>query len=136
MNKKRKILIVILSLAIIVIGIGVKIHMDNVRFHEEMVKVVKSDEGQKAINSFFKKIDKNAFTQNGKIKKITIQYDQIVHNPMGGIDVIGFVNDNEKFDFDIGLNKYNNKLKADSGTYSSELDDFLTEGQNNVEKIK
>ncbi|MGR3741154.1 DUF1310 family protein [Companilactobacillus sp. DQM5] len=126
MNKKRKILIVILSLAIIVIGIGVKVHMDNVRFHEEMVRVVKSDKAQEVIKKeIIENVDKKAFTNEGKIHSFKIKYDTIKHNPMGGIDFEGYVNNDSKLEFDTNLDKYNDDLELGAFGESVELQKLM-----------
>lgn len=48
----------------------------------------------KVIENDLRESDKNNF-----IKSITIDYGTIDHNPMGGIDVGGYVNENKSLKF-------------------------------------
>ncbi|WEV56440.1 DUF1310 family protein [Ligilactobacillus acidipiscis] len=103
MKKKTKVILWSIVLAVILIGgmiEGGKYYMDRKeeQQHEEMVAYVKKYRG--VIEDDLKRSDKNNF-----IKSITIDYDKVQHNPMEGIDVEGYVNDNKTLDFDGGIDK-------------------------------
>ncbi|HIW89405.1 MAG TPA: DUF1310 domain-containing protein [Candidatus Ligilactobacillus excrementipullorum] len=103
---KRKTKIVSLSLTLIIvliislIGVG-KYYMNQSaeHQHEEMVVYVKKY--HQVIEDDLRESDKNNF-----IKSITIDYGTIEHNPMGGINVDGYVNGNRTLKFQSGLNNF------------------------------
>lgn len=71
----------ILAIGIVIIG-GYKI-MQKVE-HDQMVKIVKSDEVQMVIEKRLRIIDSKAFTSEGVIQSYEVDYNSVKHNPMGG----------------------------------------------------
>ena len=89
--------------------------------HEEMVKIVRSEEVKELIEIRIKKVDSNAFTDKGIIKSYTIKEDEIKWNPMGAIMVYMYLNDDENLEMNISLDKENGKFIIVSSGYSEEL---------------
>ncbi|MGC6770040.1 DUF1310 family protein [Enterococcus sp. LJL51] len=113
---------------VIIVGIGVKVYMDEKKFNDEMMKVVR--ENKSLVEEEIKKDD--SFR---KIETIDIDYSTVKHNPMGGIMFEGFVNGNEKLSFSAGFRKYiraedeeYSDLESTGVDFSKELDDYLTSG--------
>ena len=107
-------LIGILAVTALTIG-GYKI-MKQIE-HDEMVKIVKSEEAEQIFKNRLKRIDSKAFKQDGVIRTYTINYESITHNPMGGIMVSIYVNDNKNYIFSFTINKDSNtgKLISEGG---------------------
>ena len=102
---KRKTKIVFLSIVAVIVVItggiiGGKYYLDKKeeQQHAEMVAYVKKY--HKVIENSLRESDKNNF-----IEKITIDYNSVKHNPMGGIDVEGHVNGNKALYFNAGIDK-------------------------------
>ncbi|BDR59434.1 DUF1310 family protein [Xylocopilactobacillus apicola] len=121
-TKRHFVLIIMLSIAIVLVGIGVKKKVQKDReFHEEMVKEVKKNE--KSIEEFIRTDDKNKV-----VKTVTIDYDSIEHNPMGGIMVRCYVNGDKSLRFSVTISNYYIEDKREysfSGGISSKLDDLM-----------
>ncbi|WP_317635234.1 DUF1310 family protein [Xylocopilactobacillus apicola] len=124
---KRQRIISIVLVVIVVIGLMVRgaINMkkeSDRKFQEEMVKEVKKNE--KRIERFVRSSDENKV-----VKTITIDYDSIEHNPMGGVMVDGYVNGDKELSFGVIIsnNYVGDKREYNiSGGISSKLDDFMT----------
>ncbi|WEV56436.1 DUF1310 family protein [Ligilactobacillus acidipiscis] len=104
MKKKTKVILWSIALAVVLIGGligGGKYYMDRreEQQQEEMVAYVKKY--HEVIEDDLKQSDKNNF-----IKSITIDYSSVKRNPMGGIDVNGYVNGDKKLVFHSGIDKY------------------------------
>ena len=90
--------------------------------HEEMVKIVRSEEFKNLLEDYLRKNDDpNAFTEKGIIKSYTIKEDEIKWNPMGAIMVYMYLNDDENLEMNISLDKENGKFIIVSSGYSEEL---------------
>lgn len=113
---------------IIIIGIGGKIYMDNKRFHDEMVNVVKSSEAKKEIEIGLKNLDSKALTSEGVIKSYEIDYKSIEHNPMGAIMFDVIINENDKLVANFDLNKHSNQLEVGGIGLSEKLSDLVHGG--------
>lgn len=84
--KPLKIVGIILASLLVIVGLsigGYKV-MKKVE-HDEMVRIVKSDEVKKIIENKLKYLDSEALTKEGTIKSYEIDIDSIKHNPMGGL---------------------------------------------------
>ena len=80
----KKIISIIIALMVVFL-IGGCSKMTGTPSKEEMIKVVKSEEAEKAIEETLKKLDKDALTEKGVIKSYEVDYDSVKHNPMDGI---------------------------------------------------
>ena len=128
MNKVIKIVGIVmasvLAVGMLIIG-GYKV-MKQIE-HNEMVKIVKSEEVKKIIEDDLKEMDKFALTDKGKIKFYQIDEKSIKHNPMGGIDFEVYLNSNKSLIVYYGLEK-NSETKAieySGGGYSKEVKELI-----------
>ncbi|EHG14110.1 DUF1310 family protein [Streptococcus intermedius] len=110
----------ILAIGIVIIG-GYKI-MQKVE-HDQMVKIVKSDEVQMVIEKRLRIIDSKAFTSEGVIQSYEVDYNSVKHNPMGGIMVKIYVNHKKENLVTLTLVKEttDNKIHMGSSSVSKEL---------------
>ena len=126
---KRKTKIVFLSIVAVIVVItggvaGGKYYMDKKeeQQHAEMVTFVKKH--YKVIEDDLRESDRNEL-----ITKISINYSTVEHNPMGGIDVRGYVNNDKSLEFDTIIDKENvagkSKIEVTNMTVSSKLDKLL-----------
>ncbi len=105
------------------------------KLHEEMIKVVKSEEAKKAIERSLIILDRNAFSSEGIIQSYEVDYTSISKNPMGGIMLTIHINGKEELDYHPILMKYDKRdVKVDSSSYSPILDRLLQEGEEKGEK--
>ena len=65
----------------------------NQEFHNEMTRIVHSEEVRKLLEEDLKRKDPNALTDKGKIRSYKIDDSSIKHNPMGGIMFHIIIND-------------------------------------------
>ena len=65
-----------------------------------------------------RKLDKNAFTSEGKIKTYKIDFDKVKRNPMGGINLEIIINDNNSLNLGTAINKYNKDTGYEFGVLS------------------
>ncbi|GBG95167.1 hypothetical protein LFYK43_16260 [Ligilactobacillus salitolerans] len=129
MKKKTKIILFsIIMSVVLIIGVfaGGKYYLNKKeeRQHEEMVSYVKKY--HKLIEDEVIDMDKR-----NSVHEITLRYNTIEHNPMGGINVKGYVNDNKSLVFYANLDKITvngqNKMDASIGGTSPELAKILGE---------
>lgn len=99
--------------------------MDDKKLQDDMVKVVK--ENKHLIEEDLRSDDKF-----NKIKNITIDYDSVKHNPMGGIMVEGYVENDKNLKFTAGFNKNSqegtpeyDEIEGWVSSESEKLDDYL-----------
>ena len=93
---------------------------------EEMIKVVKSEEGKKIIEEGLKNIEKDALTEKGVIKSYEVDYDSVKHNPMGGIMFDIYINNDKELYIRKTLVKgIDGNLTSGGGGYSRKLDRLL-----------
>ncbi|BDR59439.1 hypothetical protein XA3_18800 [Xylocopilactobacillus apicola] len=91
------------------------------KFQEEMVKEVKKNE--KRIERFVRSSDENKV-----VKTITIDYDSIEHNPMGGVMAKGYANGDKSLTFSVTIsNDYvgDKRKYSVGGGISSKLSDLM-----------
>ncbi|WP_314039250.1 DUF1310 family protein [Gemella morbillorum] len=91
---------------------------------EEMIKVVKSEEGKKIIEEGLKNIEKDALTEKGVIKSYEVDYDSVKHNPMGGIMFDVVINNDRELIVSSILSK-DTQLKIGSWSPSIKLEALL-----------
>ncbi|MBO0465924.1 DUF1310 domain-containing protein [Enterococcus plantarum] len=117
---------------VIVIGIGGKVYMDNKRFNDEMVNVVKSGQAKQVYEKTLKNADSKALTSEGIIKSYKVDYDSVEHNPMGGIMLKLIINDDNQMYIRVTLDQEENgRLTNSSGGGSLPLEDMLEKGNMN-----
>jgi len=113
--KSLKIVGIVLASLLVIVGLsvgGYKV-MKQVE-HDEMVRIVESEEANQIFRNRLKRIDPKAFEPDGVIKNYAISYESIASNPMGGIMVSIYVNDNKDYIFSFTLNKNFNTKKLTS----------------------
>ena len=93
MKKGLKILIGILLL--IGIGIGGFAKMQH-KEHEKMVTIATSQEARKVYEDYFKQLDSEALTAQGKIRTYEINENDLEYNPMGGLSVLIVINEDKQ----------------------------------------
>ena len=126
MKKGMKIIIGVLL--VIGIGIGGFAYMQH-KEHEKMVAIATSEEAKKVYEEYLKKLDDEALTDQGKIRKYEIDENDLEYNPMGGIMVRLYINDNPKIDVQIGIvRNQNNELEVFGATSSPEFGELLEGG--------
>ena len=123
-----KIIGIVLASLLVIVGLsvgGYKV-MQKVE-HDEMARIVKSEEVKKIVENKLKYLDSEALTKEGTIKSYEIDIDSIKHNPMGGIDFKVYVNSDKKLRVMYGLEKDSTtgKIEYSGGGYSAQLAELL-----------
>ena len=80
--------------------------------HQEMVAFVK--ENRHLLDDYFSKAD-----------TVTIEYDKLKLNPMGGVDVQGYLNNDPKLDFWLNLNEDFDRPSVGSVTCAPEAEKYI-----------
>ena len=128
MKQKHKIILSVVSLflALCLVG-GIYLTHKNQEFHNEMTRIVHSEEVKKLIVEELKAIDPNALTEKGKIHSYKIDDSSIKHNPMGGIMFHIIINDSISMVGKTGLQMdgENGKIRTDGMTESAGLQALL-----------
>ena len=113
MKKTKKSMIILISiLAVIGITIG-GCSMHQYQKKQEMIAIATSDEAKKVYENHMKANDPKALTEDGIIKSYDIDTETLEYNPMGGLMVRIYFNDDKELDFHFGL------IKDNSGNYES-----------------
>ena len=115
------------AIAVIVGVFSLFVYM-NTPSKQRMNEELKKPEVVEVIEEAIKKRDSKAFTEAGKIKTYNIDYDKTYYNPMGGIEVIIYVNGNQNLKLQYTVVKTNNKYEIGSGSGSEGLVKLLGEG--------
>ncbi len=113
MKKPKKSMIILFSiLAVIGITIG-GCSMHQYQKKQEMIAIATSDEAKKVYENHIRANDPKALTEDGIIKSYDIDTETLEYNPMGGLMVRIYFNDDKELDFHFGL------IKDNSGNYES-----------------
>ena len=108
----KKILIGIPLVVLGVVGlIGGKMYLEE----NKIVSIVKSDEAKEVIENMLKDIDDKALTPEGIIKSYKIDYGKVRKNPMGGINIIIIVNNDDELFIETTLSKYSQNGNYETG---------------------
>lgn len=108
----KKILIGIPLVVLAVVGlIGGKMYLEE----NKIVSIVKSDEAKEVIENMLKDIDDKALTPEGIIKSYKIDYGKVRKNPMGGINIIIIVNNDDELFIETTLSKYSQNGNYETG---------------------
>ncbi|MBC1449407.1 DUF1310 domain-containing protein [Listeria welshimeri] len=126
---KKKWIIILGIVIIVILGIGVKFYMDEKKLNEEMINVVYSDEAKRVFENGLKNLDAKALTGKGVINSYEIDKKSIKQNPMGGIDVTLYVNENPELYVFFTLNNIDDKKMIDDGGGNSAKLELLLEGK-------
>ena len=114
--KILKIIGIVLASLLVIVGLsvgGYKV-MQKVE-HDEMVKIVESEEAKEIFKVRLKQIDPNALTEKGIIKSYKVDFFE--HNPMGGIIVYLYINDSSSYNVSVFLHKDSDgKLRNGGGS--------------------
>ena len=113
MKKSKKSMIILFSiLAVIGIAVG-GCSMHQYQKKQEMIAIATSDEAKKVYENHMKANDPTALTEDGIIKSYDIDTETLEYNPMGGLMVRIYFNNDKELDFHFGL------IKDNSGNYES-----------------
>jgi len=113
MKKPKKSMIILFSiLAVIGITIG-GCSMHQYQKKQEMIAIATSDEAKKVYENHMRANDPKALTEDGIIKSYDIDTETLEYNPMGGLMVRIYFNNDKELDFHFGL------IKDNSGNYES-----------------
>ena len=113
MKKPKKSMIILIStLAVIGIAVG-GCSMHQYQQKQEMIAIATSDEAKKVYENHMKANDPKALTEDGIIKSYDIDTETLEYNPMGGLMVRIYFNNDKELDFHFGL------IKDNSGNYES-----------------
>ena len=113
MKTSKKSMIILFSiLAVIGIAVG-GYSMHQYQKKQEMIAIATSDEAKKVYENHMKANDPKALTEDGIIKSYDIDTETLEYNPMGGLMVRIYFNNDKELDFHFGL------IKDNSGNYES-----------------
>ena len=113
MKKPKKSMIILISiLAVIGIAVG-GCSMHQYQKKQEMIAIATSDEAKKVYENHMRANDPKALTDDGIIKSYDIDTETLEYNPMGGLMVRIYFNNDKELDFHFGL------IKDNSGNYES-----------------
>lgn len=122
--------IIVLGITVITfLSLGVKFYMDEKKINEEMMNVVFSDEAKRVFENGLKNLDAKALTGKGVINSYEIDKKSIKQNPMGGIDVTLYVNENPELYVFFTLNNTDDKKMIDDGGGNSAKLEMLLGGK-------
>ena len=93
--------------------------------HEEMVKIVRSEEVKKSLENYLKREDKSALTEKGIIKKYTIKDDTIKVTPLNSIIFDIYLNSDEELECNINISKNNNVYEVQGVSLSSKASEYI-----------
>ena len=125
--KKRYSVAVIIILSGLLLG-GCSLITGRSTKKREMIQIAESKKMKVAIENMLTKLDSKALTPEGKIKSYKISKDDLDYNPMGGLLVKIFINNDEKLVLSTTIQE-----DATTGKYeetyfgeTEELSDLLT----------
>ncbi|EAC9042490.1 DUF1310 domain-containing protein [Listeria monocytogenes] len=126
---KKRWIIVLGITVITILGLGVKFYMDEEKLNKEMINVVFSNEAKRVFENGLKNLDAKALTGEGVINTYEIDKKSIKQNPMGGINVTLYVNENPELYVFFTLNNTDDKKMIDDGGGNSAKLEMLLEGK-------
>ena len=115
MRLLKKILKGILVVLLLVIGSAGLICGKEYIESKRIEHIVKSDEAKEVIETMLKDIDDKALTSEGVIKSYKIDYGKVRKNPMGGINIIIIVNNDDELFIETILSKYSQNGNYETG---------------------
>ena len=115
----------IMGLLMLTFSILVLVACSNKPSKEAMNEELKKPEVVAVIEESLKNLDKDAFTEKGKIKSYEINYDKTEHNSRRGIEIEIYINGDSNLKINSLITKDNGKYDVAVSVESKELDDFL-----------
>ena len=128
--KILKIIGIILASLLVIVGLsigGYKVMKQ--AEHDEMVRIVESEEVKKIIEDNLKLRHKGALEEGNIIQNYDIDINSIFHSPMGGIKFKIYINNDEELYvfFTINKDRSSGKLVNDGGGSSAKFKKIITE---------
>lgn len=128
--KSLKIIGITLASLLVIVGLsvgGYKV-MKKVE-HDEMIRIVESEEVKKIIEDNLKLRHKGALEEGNIIQNYDIDINSIFHSPMGGIKFKIYINNDEELYvfFTINKDRSSGKLVNDGGGSSAKFKKIITE---------
>ena len=126
MNKKIFWISLSILLILLICGGGIYMQIENHQREEKMEMIKIAKDHKKEMDEQVRYGDKNHH-----IKTITYEWDTVEHNPMGGFELQGYVNNDKNLDFGISFDSDNGgkSIYCYEYTCAVQLDDW-TEGKN------
>ena len=115
MRLLKKVLKGILIVLLLIIGSAGLICGKEYIESKRIEHIVKSDEAKEAIENMLRGIDDKALTPEGVIKSYKINYGKVRKNPMGGINIIIIVNNDDELFIETTLHKGTRGDKYETG---------------------
>ena len=111
MNKKFlwSVLSILVLMGLVIIGFSMHQHQKK----QEMIRIAISKEARKVYEEHMRANDPNALTREGVIQSYEIDTETLEYNPIGGLMVRLYFNNNKELDFHFGL------IKKDNGEYET-----------------
>ena len=110
-NKKFlwSVLSILVLMGLVIIGFSMHQHQKK----QEMIRIAISKEARKVYEEHMRANDPNALTREGVIQSYEVDTETLEYNPMGGLMVRLYFNNNKELDFHFGL------IKNDNGEYET-----------------
>ena len=115
----------VLKLVAIILGIGILGGCMNTPSKEQMNEELNKPEVFAVIEESLKNLDKDAFTEKGKIKSYEINYDKTRHNSRRGIEIEIYINGDSNLKINSLITNDNGKYNVAVSVESKNLADFL-----------
>ena len=125
-----KIIGIVLASLLVIVGLSVGgFKVMKQAEHDEMVRIVKSEEVKKIIEDNLKLRHKGALEEGNIIQNYDIDINSIFHSPMGGIKFKIYINNDEELYvfFTINKDRSSGKLVNDGGGSSAKFKKIITE---------
>ena len=128
--KPLKIVGIVLASLLVIVGLSVGgFKVMKQAEHDEMVRIVESEEVKKIIEDNLKLRHKGALEEGNIIQNYDIDINSIFHSPMGGIKLKIYINNDEELYvfFTVNKDKKSGKLVNDGGGSSAKFKKIITE---------
>ena len=103
------VLSILVLMGLVIIGFSMHQHQKK----QEMIRIAISKEARKVYEEHMRANDPNALTREGVIQSYEVDTETLEYNPMGGLMVRLYFNNNKELDFHFGL------IKKDNGDYET-----------------
>ena len=103
------VLSILVLMGLVIIGFSMHQHQKK----QEMIRIAISKEARKVYEEHMRANDHNALTREGVIQSYEVDTETLEYNPMGGLMVRLYFNNNKELDFHFGL------IKNDNGEYET-----------------